>query len=113
MSMNISIRAERQITVEKTGKPEIQSIRFDCWQTPTEDSYKIIAQPDPLQAYRDWVLSRCEDQTIDVFAEDDVFHLGEPTGTTVYNSGKEHVHDLETWINKSQMDGYEVKVIVW
>ena len=44
-----------EITAEKMGVPVEQEPTFDCMFTPTEDTFKILDEKSPLEAYRKWV----------------------------------------------------------
>ena len=110
MSMNIHIEADREIEIVKTGKRETQTIFFDEWQTPTEVSKHIMAQPDRIQAYIDWVMAKQVTETVPVYAESDLFGEGEPIGFEEFNYGAEHVELLKEWIRQAEEEGYEVTV---
>jgi hypothetical protein len=112
MSMNIMITASRKITFKKkNGKRggEIQTVEFRALQTPTQVTYDILASQDPAQTYIDWVLAECSRDVVEpVFAED--YLLGDsPTGTRVWNAGKEHVEEFRAWIEHVEEEGYTVK----
>ena len=106
--MNILIDAQRQVQVIKTGKIIEQRIRFDAWETPTQVTMQILNSKDPASVFKDWVLTACEDHTVAVFAEDDVWEEGEPIGTKIENFGKEHVAEFESWLKMCEEEGFEV-----
>lgn len=107
MSINIYFEAAREIIVKKTGKTDIQTIDRECWQTPTNVTYKIHNSQDPVKAYCDWVLSQSEDETVDVFDDDENF-----IGRKVINFGKEHVNEFLEWVDEMKRNGYDVRTAV-
>jgi hypothetical protein len=113
MSMNIYIYAVRKITFKKKdGKRggSTQRDEFRALQTPTQVTYDIIESTNPDQTYIDWVLAECSRDEIEpVFAEDDIWQVGEPVGTRVWNHGKEHVEEFRAWIKNVEENGYTVK----
>jgi hypothetical protein len=113
MSMNILITASRKVTFKKKdGKRggEIQTVKFDALQTPTEVTFKILHSADQAKTYIDWVLAECsQDHISPVYAEDDIFQEGEPVGTEVWNHGKEHVEEFRAWIKDVEENGFTVK----
>lgn len=106
MSMNLAIVATREITVNKTGEKTKQSCSIYCWQTPTEVTYKIIAQDDPLQAYCDWVRIVSVDEEVPVY-DDDTF-LEEPIGFRTCNAGEEHIAYLQAEVKQLIEEGWEI-----
>ena len=108
MSMNILIKATRQIQVIKTGRIEEQSIRFPAWQTPTQVTMEILKSVVPTDAYRAWVMSTSEDYTVAVFAEDDIWEDGEPIGTKTCNDGKIQAEVFDLWLKMCDEEGFEV-----
>ena len=113
MSTNIHFHAEREIIVVKTGQKDIQRINFEqVWQTPTRVTLEIM-KGDPIQGYKNWVLSEwSEDEELEVFADDDVF-CETPIGTKIYNAGKEHVEAFEAWLTMCDEEGFEVRAEAW
>ena len=108
MSMNILIRASREVRVVSTGKLSTQSIEFPAWQTPTDVTQDIVISNHPASIYKAWVLSVSEDETVDVFAEGDPFEERDPIGVETYNAGKEHVARFEGWLEMCFQEGYDV-----
>lgn len=112
MSTNIHFSATRDVVVVKTGKKSKQETSFNVWQTPTRVTLEIM-KGDPIQGYKDWVLSEwSEDEELEVFADDDVF-CETPIGTKIYNAGKEHVEAFEEWLAMCEEEGYEVRAEAW
>lgn len=109
MSMNIYIIAEREVLVEKTGKYSIQRDEFGAWQTPDDVSYDIKKADDPIQAYKDWILAQSFDEEEPVYADDDIWEEREPVGMRTYNTGKEHIAELDRWVEEVRDEGYEIK----
>lgn len=113
MSMNLTIAAERKVKVKGTGKVKKEYRRLSRWQTPTDVTYSIIAQADPLKAYCDWVLSVSKDEEEPVYAKDDIFGEREPVGYRVYNAGKEHVEELQKKIQELVEEGWDICMIAF
>jgi hypothetical protein len=113
MSMNIHISATREVTVNKTGETSSQSVMFDCWQTPTSDSYEIMKKENPLEGYKEWVIARNDVGTFLVYEEGDFFKEREPIGETTVNYSEIHVNELNEWIEMCEEGGYEIEVEVW
>jgi hypothetical protein len=111
--MNIHILASRNVIVEKTGEKSVQEEYFDEWQTPTKVSYEIEKSDNPIQAYKDWVMSISRDEEVTVYAEDDILNEGEPIGTKTVNYGEYHIEQLNEWIEVYKNAGYEISVEVW
>jgi hypothetical protein len=111
--MNIHISATREVMVIKTRETSKQTIRFDCWQTPTEDSYEIIEKENPLEAYKEWVIARNFVKTYPVYEESDFFQEGEPIGETIVNYSENHVNELNEWIEMCEKGAYEIEVEVY
>jgi hypothetical protein len=113
MSVNIRIHAHRAIQVIKTGAQDTQSTEFDAWQTPTTATWHMMTHVDTaarLQAYRDWVMRVCQDETEHVYAEDDLFQAGEPVDTIIVNPGRDHIAQLDEWLRLLEQTGWEVSV---
>ena len=113
MSMNINIVASRKVQVLSTGELDTQTYRPRVWQTPTEVSYNIQTSTDPLQAYKDWVLSVSKDETVLIYAEEDLFCDGKPVGFRICNSGKDHIAELEDELEHLRSCGYVITTEVW
>ena len=109
MSMNIHISAERTVTVNKTGKQSTQQVSFDCYQTPTNVTYEILATPAPIEAYKAWALSISKDDEEEVFAADD-YMCDTPIGKKTVNYGKQHITELEAFVAECEAEGYEIEV---
>jgi hypothetical protein len=96
MSMNVHIFASRSVICEKTGERDTQEQHFDCWQTPTSDSYAIYGKPDRpeeerIEAYREWV----RNQPI----------------PKKYST--EHLEELDAWVKFYTARGYSIHLVVW
>ena len=110
MSMNIHISATREVMVIKTRETSKQTIRFDCWQTPTDDSYEIIEKENPLEAYKEWVIAQNDVGTFPLYDKSDFFKKGEPIGETTVNYSENHVNELNKWIKMCEKGGYYIEV---
>jgi hypothetical protein len=113
MSMNIAFEATREIMVMKTRTTELQSQFFNVWQIPTEITYKIVDSDDPIQEYKDWVMSHAGcTYTMLVYAEDDPFGDGEPIGSKTVDPRVDHLTEFEQWLKTMEQTGYDVEPIV-
>lgn len=113
MSTSIHFIGTREVQVIKTGKINTQEISFKEWQTPSDVTRKIMASADPIQAYKDWILSVSNDRIVVVFAEADVFQDREPIGKKVFNAGKEYIEKFNEWLKMCAEEGYEVRAEAW
>lgn len=114
MSTNIHIVATRDIKVLKTGQITQQETYYEpTWQTPTVVTQNIINDPEPIAAYKEWVLNISHDQTRMIYAPDDVFGDGEPIGHEIYNIGRDHIKDFDEWLEFVENNGYDVKFEAW
>lgn len=113
MSMNIAFEATREIQVVKTGERDTQRLVYDVWQTPTDITYQIARVSDPIQAYKDWVMSDdgCVYTRYD-FAEDDPFELGESIGEEIVDPRVDHLAELDQWLRDMEQGGWAVKPII-
>jgi len=113
MSMNIHLEAVMEGTLipdNEDVKPHRvrQSDYFECLQTPTKVTYVILESSDPKAAYTEWVLMNFgEDEIGDVY--DFNVSMDEPVGTKVVNFGKDHIEELERWINYHEKRGWNIK----
>lgn len=113
MSTNIHIYGVRDILVIKSNKISVQSIRFEPYQTPSYATSKIMDSENKIQAYIDWVESVSYDEEVNIYAQHDIFHEGEPIGVKTHNVGKEHLDELNTWIEYAVSNNYTVIVKAW
>lgn len=109
MSMNFYIRGTREITVNKTGAVETQNCDYQPWQTPTVVTYELLKQPDPVAAYKAWVMSKAVDEQEAVYREDDFMCDDDPVGFKIVNAGKEECEQVDTWIAAVTALGYELE----
>ena len=112
MSINIHFIATRDIQVIRSGHVGTQKICFNEWQTPSDVTRQIMASPDPIQAYKAWVLSICEDVEVDVYDSGDVFSE-QPIGKEIHNYGREHVAEFEEWLTMCERECYTVEAEAW
>lgn len=109
MSMNINFIAMREVTVNHTGKVSVQVDEYDfVWQTPTKVSYEIQKSNDPIQAYKDWVMTFSEDKKIPIYADDDIRCEKEPIEFEVVNDAKDQVQRFEDWIKLMEEEGFTI-----
>jgi len=114
MSTNIHFLATREIQVIRTGQRETQEQYFEgVWQTPTPVTRQLMAQADPVLAYRDWILEINEDYQVDVYAEDDMFREREPVGTETRNNGDDHCAEFDAWVESRREQGYDITAEAW
>jgi len=114
MSTNLHLRAHRKITVQSTGKEEIQFIHRDLWQTPSAVTRGMITSPrDKLQMSKEYVMSVSLDYTVFSYSEDDVLCEGEPISSPVKNDGKTECNEVDLWIEQAKEQSYEVEFFVW
>ena len=112
MSMNINICAEGMVTFP-SGITKYSETSFDCLQTPTPVTEHIIASPDPIQAYKEWVLSIWDkdepEETFDINTWDDSTGYYKSTGFIPYNRGKEHIEKLDNFITDAKLKGLTIE----
>lgn len=58
MSINVSICAHKEATIEKTGEKTLQVEKFNALQTPTFATSMIMSSDDRIGAYTEWAASR-------------------------------------------------------
>ena len=112
MSMNVFIVAERDVSFKKKNgvqATDVQSIKFDAWQTPTDVTYSIVNSANPAQGYIDFIKSRERVVQEPVFATDDIFGERDPIGFNEYNAAAEHIEEFQTWVASVEEQGYTVK----
>lgn len=110
MSMNLYVEANREVTVNKTGKQSTQTSIFQLYQTPTKATRQILAAPDKALAYIEWVLSeRSSDEVEEIFDTETNLFSDVVIGTRIYNAGKEHVAEFQQWLNECEDEGYTVE----
>ena len=82
MSMNLHLRAEREVVVKKTGKSSIQHKEIDLIQTPTEVTYKLMEAKNIFEAYKKYVLTLVDKTDTKEAQEDRIFDLNEILNST-------------------------------
>jgi len=114
MSTNLHLRAHRKITVQSTGKEELQFIHRDLWQTPSAVTRGMITSTrDKLQLYKEYIMSVSHDYTTFSYPEDDVLCEGEPTSSSIKNDGKTECTEVDLWIEQAREQSYEIEFFVW
>jgi len=112
MSMNVFIVAEREIFFKLADGSighDVQRLKFDAWQTRTEETNRILASENPAAAYIAWVEARNNPTKVPVFADEDIFGEGEPVGFKTVCEATEHVKCLRDWMSAAEAKGYVVK----
>lgn len=115
MSMNVHIFAERDAIAN--NKKFIHTIEFNAVQIPTEDTRKIVASDNPIEAYKEWIIALnypdIEEPIFDSYDDEMMFALGnynKPLKTEITNYGKTHLENLQEWLNECKDSGFIVKV---
>ncbi len=109
MSLNFNIRAERKISFKKkNGKRgnDIQTVNFNCVQTPSKITESIISHENPINAYIDYIKSLSNPEQVPVYADDDFFMEREPVSFKHYDWTAEHIELLNKWIFEKEEEGY-------
>lgn len=105
--MRVNFEAIREIQVVKTGKFAVQTTKFHSgWYVPQYKLQEMYESEDPIAAYKEWVLSKAEDEVVNVYDE----WVGEPIGTEIVNLAKDHVERFTTWVKCVRADGYEIRL---
>jgi len=115
MSTNIHINSTGVVKTPNGSDKEIYK-PFNCWQTPSKDTTWIMDQKDRLQAYKDWVMSRecIEMEDIhDIFTWDDETDYYKVIGQQPYSAAKEHIKDLEEFVETEESLGFNLNVVSW
>lgn len=114
MSTNLHLRAHRKITVQATGKEELQYIYRDLWQTPSAITKAIKESTrDTLEMYKEYVMSVSSERTELLYHQDDWMREGEPIGTQKYHSGKDECTEIDLWVEQAKEQSYEIEFFVW
>lgn len=107
MSINIFITAQRPITfTKKNGEVgnDIQVLKFDALQTPTDVSWKIVGSKAPLQEYVEWVMEEFDiDEQVATYDDEDNF-----VEFIAVNYAKIHLEELTKWVDEVEDNGYKV-----
>lgn len=129
MSMNIYLEALMEVTSVKTGETHYMSRKFDCYQTPTTITYKILDSDDKYKEYCDWVLAfpdeyskepiylldynenRSPEENLRMYELDIERCLGNKdidNPIIGYRDTRlEHIKQLNDWIEECKVDGYD------
>lgn len=124
MSMNIHIHAHTEVTLPN-GKTETNFIEFDVFQIPTKESYEIKKSPDPIQAYKDYIMAHTEEEWVEQYEDyDDTISasmqgLGgcpapsKPPVKVRRHYGEEHIKELDEFIKyHTEERGAKIAVFV-
>lgn len=110
MSMNINLEGTRKVKVLKTARIEEQRTKARLWQTPTDVTHKILKAENKFDVYAEWVMSIRRDYEENVYASfEDRIARRNPIGTRVVHEGKDHLREIENWMNDAEADGYELE----
>jgi len=108
VSINFHISIKREI-YNKVGKHlGTQHLNFDTWQTPTKVTNEIMNSSNPIEKYKEWVMSISEDIEENIYEKDDPFGEREPIGIQIYNPAEEHIAELNEFINDAYREEYEI-----
>lgn len=116
MSTNLHIVGTRIITFVKPDGSlgeDLQRIKFDTWQTPTAVTRSAMISADQIGAYIEWILTMRQEQSVPIFAEDDIFGEGEPIGFETVCVADDHVQQLREWISESRDRGFKITCEAW
>lgn len=113
MSTNFHIYGKREIKIIKTGGVAKQETYFDCWQTPTEVTKMLVKSPDPIKAYKDWIMTLSVDEVTPIYREADIFCEGPVLGYITINPAKDHIKELETWVLDCEKEGFTILWESW
>lgn len=120
MSINLHLYAEREVYSKQGKYLGIQREKFDLWQTPTKDTYKIIESSDVLESYKQWLVSWCNLDTEGVYINSDKVETylkeldGQPYDYYVYTHyGLIHFKDLLDWKEEKESVGFTLKFEIW
>lgn len=106
MSLDLHLIASRMCTVNKTGKEFEHVVRIELLETPNA-SRLILASPNIVEAYCEWVLEHTHVYDVEIFADNDLFEEGDPIGVRTVNHGEEHIADLRATMAQCVKDGFE------
>lgn len=112
MSMNVFITGKRNITVDKTGEKDTQTIIFNALQTRTNETYNIIQSDNPIESYRKWVREQIPGNyhMEPVYDIHDILGDGEPVEYHPYNFFEEHLNKFNKWVDVCEKKGYNVTI---
>ena len=100
--------AERNISITKINYEDVQRMSFHhLFSTGTKKTYDILAEVDPIQAYKDYVLGLKHIEDEYIYDEDDVL-CEDPIGKKIVDRGKEHIEMIDTWVDEARQLGYDV-----
>ena len=129
MSMNIYLEALMKVTSVKNGQTHYMSRKFDCYQTPTTITYKILDSNNKYKEYCDWVLTFPDEYSKEPIYLLDYDEYDSPEEADrkydldlerCFGNEKidnpiigyrdtrlEHIKDLDDWIKQCKLDGYD------
>lgn len=110
MSTNIHINATGD-AIYPNGKTYKVFESFNCLQTPSTITAKILASKTPEKEYIEWVLSNSKDEELPIYDFDKWVETTDDNaiiGYKTYNFGKEHVKQFKEWMKDVQEKGLEI-----
>lgn len=113
MSMNVYIEAVRKIAYRnKAGKrkTDIQRIKFNAVQTPSEVTYEILESAAPAETYREYIRSRSCIEREPIYAKDDIMCEYEPIGYQDYDWTVDHLSRFDEWVKAAEEEGYTIEI---
>lgn len=105
MSLNIHLIAKID-AVSYLGNHTIKH-RFKCWQTPTTKTVEILNSDNKAEAYKSHIMVFSEDEKFPIYSDDDPFELLEPIDYEIVNYAKEHIHELDSFLEEHA--GWEIE----
>lgn len=108
MSTNFHISASRNIVVTKTGVYDTQYCNYQTWQTNTKTTREILKSTDPVAAYKSWVMSISQDESVPIYNVDDPLGDFSQVKYKIVNGGTQECKNLDKWISEVKYQGYEL-----
>ena len=111
MSMNIHMRAELKGEFRSNNGKIIKKTlteHFNCFQTPTVVTKKILASEDRIKAYSDWVFSNFDTINEPVYDPTDFFNEKSPIAYREHNDGENNIKELNKFLEE-----YKDWDIIW
>jgi hypothetical protein len=110
--MNIHINSEGEVTYPSGVKHSLTE-QFNCKQTPTVVTEQLLESPDPIQAYKDWIMLDSEDipeEEFDYEAWDENTQYYPVIGYKTYNWAKDHCIELDSFIGDAIVKGMKLDI---
>jgi len=112
MSYEVHFVGERTIYIPSIKKYDEQEIYFNVWSTPSDVTRLLQSSDNPIQGYKDWIISR---NIIDQYSEyeEDDFFCENPIGIKEVNLSEEHIELFNQWLESCEENGYIVNAEYW